>query len=194
MHILAFICFLLVVSLSTTGCAKFSPLAPASINNYIQPTNKQIDGYLRSSNLSNVISIDRIDNHFTNILYKVGLNGIGSRVITSINGYKTVMISDGQTIYGNKMPEVDVGMTSGTVSFIYVYLSDDIIKDADKMKIEYYDSVVNKFIEIEETINTRNCYIYAGSKYNYDARGFQAVKIYSENGEILHEKVLYKKD
>jgi hypothetical protein len=185
---LAFICFLFAISLSAAGCGKFSPLAPATINNYILPTNKQIDGYLRSSNLSNVISIDTIDNHFANILYKVGQNGIGSRVITSINGYKTVMISDGQTIYGDKMPEVDVGITSGTVSFIYVYLNEDISSDAYKMKLEYYDRAVSKYTEIEEVINHRNCFIYAGSKYNYDARGFQSITIYSENGEILYEK------
>jgi hypothetical protein len=191
---LAFICFLLAISLSATGCGRFSPLAPATINNYILPTNKQIDGYLRSSNLSNVISIDPIDNHFANILYKVGQNGIGSRVITSINGYKTVMISDGQTIHGDKMPEVVVGMTSGTVSFIYVYLNDDISKDAYKVKLEYYDSALSKFIEKEEIINHRNCFIYAGSKYNYDERGFQSITIYGENGKILHGKVLYEKD
>lgn len=193
-HRLLFICFVLAICLSVAGCGNFSPFAPATINNYVLPTNKQIDGYLKSSNLSNVISIDPIDNHFANILYKVGQNGIGSRVITSINGYKTVMLSDGQTIHGDKMPEVVVGMTRGTASFIYVYLNDDISNDAYKMILEYYDSAVNKFTEIEEINNYRNCFIYAESKYNYDARGFQSITIYNENNEIIYEKLFYEKD
>lgn len=182
---LVLIFVLLILSLNVSGCKMLAP--EKSDNNYILPANNQINDYIEKQNITNLISIDAIDGHYANILYKIGLNGLGFKVITTRNG-KVITISDGKTIYSDKIPEVEIGGTGGRVKFRYIHLNDSISRIAYKMKIVYYDDTKNENIEIVEMINKRHCFIYAGNKYNNIVEGFQSISIYGKNGEVLYEK------
>lgn len=182
---LVLIFVLLVLCLDVSGCSKLAP--EISVNNCILPTSKQVDDYMKKQNITDLVSIDAIDNHYVNILYKIGQNGIGFKVITTIDG-KVRTISDGKTIHGEKIPRVDIGGTGGRVNFRYIYLNDSIARMAKEIKIVYYDDAKNENIEIVEMVNKRNCFIYAEPKYNNIVEGFQSISIYGENGEELYIK------
>ncbi len=182
---LSLVCVLLVICLGVSGCSK---LAPGKGNkNYILPTSKQVDDYIRTQNITHVISIDAIDSQYANILYKVGQNGIGAKVVTTLYG-KVRQISDGKTIYGEKMPGVDTGASRGEVNFRYIYLNDSIARAAKEFKLVYYDDEKNEDIEIVEAVNDRNCFIYVESQYKNIVRGFKSISVYGENGEELNIK------
>lgn len=182
---LALVFVLLILCLDASGCSKLAP--EKSDNNYILPTNKQIDDYIKKENIINLVSIDAIDNYYANILYKIGQYGIGFKLITALNG-KVITISDGKTIYSDKIPEVVIGGTDGRVKFKYIYLNDSISRMAYEIKIVYYDDAKNENIEIVEMTNKRNCFIYAESKYNNIVEGVQSISICGKNGEELYRK------
>lgn len=181
--------FVFILCFTASGCSK---LAPANNdNNYVLPTNRQIDNYLRKNNLSNVISIDAIDNCYVNILYKIGQNGIGFRVVTALKNKivsmdKVIKVSDGKTIY-EKMPEVIVGGTNGSVQFKYVYLNDSISKIAYEMKIVYYDDIKKEDVEILEKTNQKNCFIYSGPGYDNLIKDIKYIHIYDKDGNEVGE-------
>lgn len=174
---------LLVLCLDVSGC---SNLASGKGNKkYLLPTSNQIDNYIKNNNITNIISVDAINNHYVNILYKIGQNGIGSKGITSIYG-KVIIISDAKTIPGGKMPGVVIGGTrDDEAKFRYIYLDDSIAREAKEMKIVYYDNIKNENIEIIEKVNDKNCFIYAEPKYNNIVQGYQSISVYGENGEKL---------
>ncbi len=176
--------FVFVLCFTASGCSK--PVLARNNNNYVLPTNTEIDNYLIKNNLGSVISIDAIDNHYVNILYKVGQNGIGFRVVTALKNKilpmnKIIKISDGKTIY-EKIPEVIIGGTNGSVRFRYIYLNDSISRIAYEMKIGYYDDIKNEDIEVLERINQKNCFIYSGPQYDNLIKGIKYIHIYDENG------------
>lgn len=182
---LLFVFILLTICLDVSACSK--SVSGKSNKNYKLPTSNQVDNYIKKQNISNLVSIDAIDNQYTNILYKVGQNGIGSRVVTSLYG-RIIQISDGKTMYGQKMPEVITEGTGGEVNFRYIYLNESIARMAKEIKVVYYDASKNENIEIVEKVNNKNCFIYTESKYNNIVQGFQSISAYSENGEELSIK------
>lgn len=182
--------FVFVLCFAASGCSKLAPAR--NDNNYVLPTDRQIDNYLKTNNLTNVISIDAIDNHYVNILYKIGQNGIGFRVVTALDRKllpmnKIIKISDGKTIY-EKIPEVIVGGTNGSVRFKYVYLNDSISKVAYEMKIVYYDDIKNEDVEILERTNQKNCFIYSGPEYDNLIKNIKYICIYDESGIKIYER------
>jgi hypothetical protein len=156
--------------------------------NYILPTNKQITDYMARQNITDIVSIDAIDNHYVNILYKIGQDGVGFKVVTSLFGNKVITIADGKTIYDEKIPEVVIGGSGGRVNFKYIYLNDPIARMAKEIKVVYYDDEKKENIEISEMVNNRKCFIYAEPKYNNILEGFQSISIYGENGEELNTR------
>ena len=184
LYLIFMLCFI------ASGCRMLGPAKSA--DKYVLPTHREIDNYLEENNLKNVISIDAIDNHYVNILYKVGNNGIGFRVITALKNRiypmnRVITIHEGKGIY-EKMPEIIMGGVRSNPCFYYVYLNESLSKNAYEMRLVYYDDGINEDVEIVELINQKKCFIYSGSKYENLMRDLKSISIYDKNGNRIYVK------